>query len=117
MTTDGAADVSAEPFWRSGVARFRELRVRDYGIVASFLALFIGLSFASNVFFTKTNLLNILDQNAPVAIIACAQTIVIIGGGFDLSVGAMFALGGVVAAQTVPHIGSGSRSWWAPCSA
>jgi hypothetical protein len=29
MTTDGAADVSAEPFWRSGVARFREFRVRD----------------------------------------------------------------------------------------
>ena len=105
MSTEGATDVSAEPFWRSGVTRFRELRVRDYGIVASFLALFIGLSLASNVFFTKTNLLNILDQNAPVAIIACAQTIVIIGGGFDLSVGAMFALGGVVAAQTLPHIG------------
>ncbi len=85
--------------------RARELRFRDYGIVVTFLILFVSLSFASNVFFTQTNLLNILDQNAPYGIIACAQTIVIIGGGFDLSVGAMFALGGVVAAQTEPHIG------------
>ena len=36
---------------------------------------------------------------APAAIIACAQTLVIIGGGFDLSVGAMFALAGVIATQ------------------
>ena len=86
-------------------ARLLRLRVRDYGIVAAFLALFIGLSFSSNVFFTQTNLLNILDQNAPYGIIAVFQTVVIIGGGFDLSVGAMFALGGVAAAQTEPHIG------------
>jgi ribose transport system permease protein len=86
-------------------ARVLRLRIRDYGIVGAFLALFIGLSLSSDVFFTRTNLLNILDQNAPYGIIAVFQTVVIIGGGFDLSVGAMFALGGVVAAQTEPHVG------------
>jgi ribose transport system permease protein len=80
-------------------------RVRDYGIVVSVLVLFVVLSVESDVFLTKTNLLNILDQFAPAGIIACAQTLVIIGGGFDLSVGAMFALAGVVAAQTAPHVG------------
>ena len=79
--------------------------LRDYGIVVFFLGLFAALSLLSNVFFSKTNFLNILDQTAPAAIIACAMTLVIIGGGFDLSVGAVFALGGVVAAQTAPHIG------------
>lgn len=79
--------------------------LRDYGIVVFFLALFTALSLLSNVFFSKTNFLNILDQTAPAGIIACAMTLVIIGGGFDLSVGAIFALGGVVAAQTAPHIG------------
>lgn len=79
--------------------------LRDYGIVAFFLIVFTLLSFLSNVFFTKTNLLNILDQSAPAGIIACSMTLLIIGGGFDLSVGAMFALGGVIAAQAVPHIG------------
>jgi ribose transport system permease protein len=79
--------------------------LRDYGIVIFFLALFIALSLLSNVFFTKTNFLNILDQTAPAGIIACAMTLVIIGGGFDLSVGAVFALGGVAAAQTASHLG------------
>ena len=79
--------------------------LRDYGIVVFFLGLFTALSLLSNVFFSKTNFLNILDQTAPAAIIACAMTLVIIGGGFDLSVGAVFALGGVAAAQTAPHIG------------
>lgn len=79
--------------------------LRNYGIVIFFVILFTVLSVLSNVFFTKTNFLNILDQTAPAGIIACAMTLVIIGGGFDLSVGATFALGGVAAAQTAPHIG------------
>lgn len=105
MTSNSIREEWVDALWGAGVSRVRGVRLRDYGIVASFLALFIALSVVSNVFFTKTNLLNILDQNAPIAIIACAQTIVIVGGGFDLSVGAMFALGGVAAAQTVPHVG------------
>jgi ribose transport system permease protein len=73
--------------------------VRDYGIVISFVALFVTLSIASPVFLSKANLLNILDQNAALGIVACAGTLVIIAGGFDLSVGATFALSSVVAAK------------------
>jgi ribose transport system permease protein len=71
----------------------------DYGVVVSFVALFVILSFASPAFLTTRNLFNILDQSAPVGIIACAATLVIIAGGFDLSAGAIFALAGVVAAK------------------
>jgi ribose transport system permease protein len=67
--------------------------------------LFIVLSITSSSFLTKTNLLNILDQQTSLGIIACAGTLVIIAGAFDLSVGAMYALGGVVAAQLANHIG------------
>lgn len=70
--------------------------IREYGIVASFLALFLLLTFASDAFLTKQNLLNILNQQAPVMIIAVAGTLVIIAGGFDISVGAIYALAGVV---------------------
>ena len=80
-------------------------RLREYGIVISVAALFVLLAFESNVFLTRTNQLNILDQMAPAGIIACAQTLVIIGGGFDLSVGAMFAMAGVTSTLMVPHIG------------
>jgi ribose transport system permease protein len=73
--------------------------VRSYGIVLSFLALFIALSFASDKFLTTRNLLNILDQSAPVGIVACGVTIGIIAGVFDLSVGAIFAVAAVAACK------------------
>lgn len=71
----------------------------DFGVVLTFIALFVALSVVSPAFLTTRNLVNILDQSASVGIIACAATLVIIAGGFDLSAGAIFALAGVVAAR------------------
>jgi ribose transport system permease protein len=71
--------------------------VRDYGIVASFVLLFGVLSIASPVFLTQRNILNVLDESAQVGIMACGGTLVFIAGGFDLSIGAVFALAGIVA--------------------
>jgi ribose transport system permease protein len=79
--------------------------IRDYAIVVSFAALFIGLALASDVFLTKTNLLNVLEQNAPLGIIALALTFVLITGEFDLSVGAIAMLTGVLAATWVDALG------------
>jgi ribose transport system permease protein len=79
--------------------------LRDYGIVLSCIALFIALCFASDAFFTQTNLLNILDQWSGVGIAACGITLVLIVSGFDLSIGAIFALGGVVAAKLAMLLG------------
>ena len=79
--------------------------LRDYGIVVSFIALFVTLSVASPVFFTRVNLLNVVDQSAAVGLIACGGTLVIIAGGFDLSVGGIYAISGVVAAEAVPLVG------------
>jgi len=85
------------------------LELRDYGIVFSFLALFVALALASDNFLEKRNLLNILDQSAPVGIVACAVTICIIAGIFDLSTGSIFGVAGVTAAkvanETDPWIG------------
>jgi ribose transport system permease protein len=80
---------------------------RDYGILGSVAGLFIALCLLSDAFLSKTNLLNILAQNAPLGIIACGATLVIVGGGFDLSVGAIFATTGVVAAWLAVHVGAG----------
>lgn len=74
-------------------------RLRDLGIVASCAVLFVALSLASDVFLTWTNLVNVLDQWAPVGIMACAATLVITAGGFDLSVGAISAVAGITAAK------------------
>lgn len=70
---------------------------REYGVLVIIALMLIGLSFASDSFLTARNLLNILNQSAPLAIIACALTFVIIGGGFDLSTGAIFGVASVSA--------------------
>lgn len=99
-----AAPAAAEaapprPWWT------RVSLLRDYSVLLATLVLFIVLSATSSSFLTKTNLLNIVDQQTSLGIIACAGTLVIIAGAFDLSVGAMYALGGVVAAQLANHLG------------
>jgi ribose transport system permease protein len=79
-------------------------RLRSAGIVIPFVALFITLTISSSSFATKVNLLNILDQQAAVLIIAAAGTLVLVAGGIDLSVGAVYALAGVTSAELAQHM-------------
>jgi len=74
-------------------------RLQNGGILFPFLALFLTLSLTSSSFATKTNLLNILDQQSATLLIAAAGTLVVVAGGIDLSVGATYTLGGVTAAH------------------
>lgn len=79
--------------------------LRDYGIVVSFVLIVAYLSLASPVFLSAQNLANVLEQSAAIGIVAAGGTLVIIAGGFDLSVGAIFALSGVVAAMVANAAG------------
>ncbi len=88
-TTPGASAAPLLP-----VLRF----LQTYAVAVMIAALIVLLTVLSDSFLTLQNLINILNQNAPLAIMASAMTLVIICGGFDLSVGAIFAVGGVVAA-------------------
>jgi ribose/xylose/arabinose/galactoside ABC-type transport system permease subunit len=79
------------PWWHT-----RELKL--IASLAGVLALLlIYLTIPS--FFTSGNVINLLRQVAINGIIASGMTIVMIGGGFDLSVGAVLALSGVLAIQ------------------
>ena len=75
-----------------------------YGVLVLLVLLFIALSTSSEAFLTSRNLLNILNQNAPLAIIAIAGTLVIIAGGFDLSTGSMFGVAAIVAAWVAVNV-------------
>lgn len=50
-------------------------------------------------FLTPENLLNVLRQNSMLGIVALGMTFVILTGGIDLSVGALLAVAGVIAAN------------------
>ncbi len=80
-------------------------RLRSVGILLPFVILFVVISVSSSSFLTKPNLLNILDQQSAILTMAMAGTLVLISGGLDLSVGATYALSGVVAAQFAQHHG------------
>ena len=62
--------------------------LRRAGILYPFIILFIVLSVWSEPFFTKVNLLDILDQQASTLIVAAAGTLVLVAGGIDLSASA-----------------------------
>jgi ribose transport system permease protein len=80
-------------------------QAQNYGIVVVFAALFIFLSIASDQFLSVSNLKNLVDQATTIGFIAAAGTLVMVAGGFDLSVGAIYALVGVVLAEMVPSVG------------
>ena len=100
--------------------------LREYGIILAFLAVFVTLSLLTPAFFSIRNILNVLDQSSQVGLVAIGATVTIIGGGFDLSAGAVFAAAGAAAVLDPqdkagrfrrPHRagdGSGFRSCEAP---
>lgn len=71
---------------------------QTYGLFVTFAVIFIALAIGSPTFRNPQNLMNLLQQNAVNGIIACGMTLMMISGGFDLSVGANAALSGMVAA-------------------
>jgi ribose transport system permease protein len=68
-------------------------------IVALVILVIFFFAMRPDVFLTFTNVKNILYQVSILAIIAGAQTVVMVVGDFDLSVGATSALAGAVAAS------------------
>jgi ribose transport system permease protein/putative xylitol transport system permease protein len=69
------------------------------------LLLFVVMLAASPSFRSSANLLNILQQNSLMGIVACGMLAMIIVGGFDLSVGAVGATSSVVTAFVIIHAG------------
>lgn len=82
-------------------ARFSGPMARVGLLPALLLAVVVGMSAVEPQFYAGLNIINILRNASYLAIVACGQALVIIGGGFDLSVGAVVALASVVAAKTM----------------
>jgi ribose transport system permease protein len=82
-------------------AIWRRVHWRSLAIIVPFLAVFIALAIGSPTFLTPLNLVNLLDRQSGLLIIAAASTIVLIAGGIDLSVGATYMLASVLCAHFV----------------
>lgn len=84
------------------------------GLVAALVIEVVFFSIRSPYFLDATNVANIGRAMTIVGIVAIGQTIVIIAGGFDLSVGSVMGAAGMIAAYTVNN---GAGTWIALLSA
>jgi len=94
----------AEPAAPSLASRAQSA-IRRGGIVIPFAIAFVILALISPPFLRFQNLANILDQQSGIIIVAAAGTLVLIAGGIDLSIGAIYGLAGATAAQLAVSFG------------
>lgn len=83
------------------LAFVRKVFVR-VGVLPFFLAIaLVVFSILSNKFLTGQNLVNVVRQSVYLVLVSLGQMIVLISGGFDLSVGTAIALTSVVSAMAM----------------
>jgi ribose transport system permease protein len=78
--------------WQRIWARRGGFSIKKYGLMIGFLFIGVVISIITPSFLTTTNLLNIVRQSSIVGVMAIGSAFVIIGGGFDISVGSLLAL-------------------------
>lgn len=78
---------------------------KTYLILYVLIGLIVVASFASDVFLTSSNLLNILRQISVLGILSCGMTFVILTGNIDLSMGATVSLTACITLTVLPYYG------------
>lgn len=77
----------------------------EFGVGVGLVVLFVFFSVASPYFLKPNNLYNILYQVSAIGILAVAQTMVILTGGIDLSIGSIFTLSGWIMCFLIKEVG------------
>ena len=92
---------SHTPTWRLA---FDSIGAQNLSLIVA-LAVLVAIfgSAQAEIFFQPRNLTNILNAVAILGLIASAQTMVIISGGIDVSVGSIVGVSGVTAALAMLH--------------
>nr|WP_208382324.1 ABC transporter permease [Microbacterium ulmi] len=86
---------------------------RNLGLVIALLLIIaVGVITSGDTFATWSNTLTILRQASIIGVVAIGMTFVIIGGGIDLSVGAVVGLASVVATLDITQRAGTGASWW-----
>ncbi|MCL2112019.1 MAG: ABC transporter permease [Clostridiales bacterium] len=78
------------------------------------VVVFVVLSIVQPAFLTQGNLRNVINQNSVLIIVSLPVTMLMITGNFDLSIGGVIGMGGVLAAwfcQSVVQGGAGLPYW------
>ncbi len=79
----------------------REEKIQIYYLLGIILAVLVFLSIAVGNFFTYNNILNIITQVAPIGVMACGLSFVILTGGIDISLPSVMAMASVFGVSTM----------------
>lgn len=88
---------------KTSLKRYLQFIIK-YNTVFIFLVMLLVSALVSDVFFTSSNLFNLIRQVTPVGIISMGMLLVILTGGIDLSVGSIVAMVGVLCALFTKNI-------------
>lgn len=77
---------------RNIIGKVKGISIKKYGVLIGFLFISIVVSIITPNFLTYINILNIIRQSTIIGLMAIGTTYVIIGGDFDISIGATLAL-------------------------
>lgn len=104
MTNDITVTSTPAPAKRSGlITRFWQWEAS--GILVALIALMVVLSFATDNFLSTYNMSVVARQAAFVGLVALGQTLVLLVGGIDLSVGAAAGLSAIVGSLLLTMFG------------
>jgi len=65
------------------------------------LAIFIAMLFFDTPFYTRYNLIDLINSNSTLLVMALGFTVVLIAGGVDLSVGGVMVVAGIIAIKLI----------------
>jgi ribose transport system permease protein len=100
QTTAPVAPASPRPkttgsFWR------RFLQSREFGVFLALVLLVVMMRFLTPYFWKPDNIFNVLRGMSTIGIMAIGQTMIIVTGGIDLSVGSVLAASAMLTARVM----------------
>ena len=95
MITEAAPEARPSPKWRLDDSAVRNLGLVGVLVVLVVIGIVTRPELYSDPTWVRNNILTILQQASAIGVVTVGMTFVIIGGGIDLSVGAIIALAGV----------------------
>jgi ribose transport system permease protein len=88
---------------RAGARAHWSRYTQQAGLIACVLVLAAVFAARNGTFLSSGNLIELLRSATLYFIVACASTLVLVGGGLDFSIGSVYALGAVVTGLLITH--------------
>lgn len=98
-----SAAIARSPRLRSHQAVRRVVAANELTLIAVLIALSVGFGLKNSLFWSSANMRSIALATSFMLIVAVAETLVLISGSLDLSVGSVYALGGVITGMALTH--------------